>query len=231
MWVNRRTYNVMTGPLSTLFYGAQWLLTGGGPASTPIAQVCGYRRCDPGKSRSHVQYLFSPAGYDLTADGPELFDRPAITGLTNLHRPYSRGRVRLASADPMAQPAIQPNLLADERDVETLLLGARFFRTVLGSEPISRAIVGEHLPGADVQSDDEWRAYIRASAIGVYHPAGTCRMGRDATAVVDDGLKVRGIGGLYVADASIMPAVVSANLNATCIMIGERAAEMIRAAA
>ena len=231
MWVNRTTYNVQTGPLSILFYGTQWLLTGGGPASTPIAQVCGYRRCDPGKSRSHVQYLFSPAGYDLTPDGPELFDRPAITGLTNLHRPYSAGTVRLASADPLAQPAIQPNLLADQRDVETLLLGARFFRTVLGSEPISHYVVGEHLPGASVQSDDEWRAYIRANAIGVYHPAGTCKMGHDAMAVVDDGLKVHGVEGLYVADASIMPSVVSANLNATCIMIGERAAETIGGAA
>ena len=231
MWVNRTTYNVQTGPLSVLFYGAQWLLTGTGPASTPIAQVCGFRRCDPGKSRSHVQYLFSPAGYDLTADGPEVFDRPAITGLTNLHRPYSSGTVRLASADPLAQPAIQPNLFGDARDIETLVLGARFFRTVLASEPISRYIVGEYLPGADVQSDDEWRDYIRASAIGVYHPAGTCKMGHDAMAVVDDRLKVRGLDGLHVADASIMPAVVSANLNATCIMIGERAAEMVRAAA
>ena len=231
MWVNRKTYNVQTGLLSALFYGAQWLLAGTGPASTPIAQVCGFRRCDPSKSRSHVQYLFSPAGYDLTADGPEVFDRPAITGITNLHRPYSAGTVRLASADPLAQPAIQPNLFADERDIETLVLGARFFRTVLASEPISRYIVGEYLPGAGVQSDDEWRAYIRANAIGVYHPAGTCKMGNDPMAVVDDGLKVHGLDGLYVADASIMPTVVSANLNATCIMIGERAAEMIRAAA
>ena len=231
MWVSRKTYNVQTGPLSMLLYGAQWLLAGTGPASTPIAQVCGFRRCDPGKSRSHVQYLFSPAGYDLTVDGPEVFDRPAITGLTNLHRPYSCGTVRLASADPLDQPAIQPNLLADERDIETLVLGARFFRTILESEPIARYITGEHLPGPAVQSDDEWRDYIRASATGVYHPAGTCKMGHDAMAVVDDGLKVRGLEGLHVADASIMPTVVSANLNATCIMIGERAAELIPASA
>ena len=230
MWVNRKTYNVQTGLFSVLFYGAQWLLTGTGPASTPIAQVFGFRRCDPGKSRSHVQYMFTPAGYDLTADGPEVFDRPAITGLTTLHRPYSAGTVRLASAAPLAQPAIQPNLFADERDIETLVLGARFFRTVLASEPIVRYIVSEHLPGAGVQSDDEWRDYIRANAIGVYHPAGTCKMGHDPMAVVNDNLKVHGLEGLYVADASIMPTVVSANLNATCIMIGERAAEMIRAA-
>ena len=210
-------------------YGAQWLLFGTGPGSTPIAQVCGYRRCDPSKSRSHVQYLFSPAGYDLTEDGPEVFEKPTITGLTNLHRPYSAGTVRLASADPLKQPQIQPNLFADERDIETLILGSRFFRTVFETEPIAGYIVGEHLPGKDVQSDDEWTDYIRAHAMGVYHPAGTCKMGHDPMAVVDDGLKVHGLDGLYVADASIMPTVVSANLNATCIMIGERAAEMVRA--
>ena len=137
--------------------------------------------------------------------------------------------MRLTSTDPLKQPAIQPNLFADERDIETLILGSRFFRTVLESEPIARYIVGEHLPGKDVQSDDEWTDYIRANAIGVYHPAGTCKMGHDPMAVVDDGLKVHGLEGLYVADASIMPTVVSANLNATCIMIGERAAEMVRA--
>ena len=230
VWVNRKTYNVQTGPLSALVYGAQWLLFGTGPGSTPIAQVCGYRRCDPSKSRSHVQYLFSPAGYDLTEDGPEVFEKPTITGLTNLHRPYSAGTVRLASADPLKQPQIQPNLFADERDIETLILGSRFFRTVFETEPIAGYIVGEHLPGKDVQSDDEWTDYIRAHAIGVYHPAGTCKMGHDPMAVVDDGLKVHGLEGLFVADASIMPTVVSANLNATCIMIGERAAEMVRAA-
>ena len=231
VWVNRTTYNVQTGLLSALFYGAQWLLTGTGPASTPVAQVVGFRRCDPRKSRSHVQYLFSPAGYDLTEAGPVLFDRPAVTGLTNLHRPHSAGTVRLKSADPLDQPVIQPNLLADARDVETLALGAAFFRTLLATEPLARFVVGEYLPSPEVRTDDDWRGYIRENAIGVYHPAGTCKMGHDPMAVVDDGLRVHGLEGLYVADASIMPAVVSANLNATCIMIGERAADSIRAAA
>ena len=231
VWVNRTTYNVQTGLLNALFYGAQWLLTGTGPASTPVAQVVGFRRCDPRKSRSHVQYLFSPAGYDLTEAGPVLFDRPAVTGLTNLHRPHSAGTVRLKSADPLDQPVIQPNLLADERDVETLALGAAFFRTLLATEPLARFVVGEYLPGPEVRTDDDWRGYIRENAIGVYHPAGTCKMGHGPMAVVDDGLRVHGLEGLYVADASIMPAVVSANLNATCVMIGERAADSIRAAA
>ena len=90
-------------------------------------------------------------------------------------------------------------------------------------------MVEELSPGAKVQSDDEWRAFIRETAIGVYHPAGTCRMGHDRDAVVDDRLRVHGVDGLYVVDASIMPFVVSANLNGNCIMIGEKASDMIRA--
>jgi choline dehydrogenase len=229
-WVNQTTYNVQTGLLNYLIYGAQWLFTGTGPGSTPVAQVSGFRQCDPSKERSHVQYLFSPAGYDLADTGPVMFEKPAITGLTNLHRPYSSGTVRLKSADPLVHPAIQPNLLADERDVDTLVQGAAFFRTIFATEPIASTIIGEHLPGRTVQTDDEWRAYIRANATGVYHPAGTCKMGHDPMAVVDDQLRVHGLDGLYVADASIMPTVVSANLNANCIMIGEKASDMIKEA-
>ena len=111
------------------------------------------------------------------------------------------------------------------------MLGARFFRTVLASEPISRYIVGEHLPGAGVQSDDEWARVHPRQRHRRLSSGRDLQDGHDPLAVVDDGLKVHGLEGLYVADASIMPTVVSANLNATCIMIGERAAEMIRAAA
>ena len=146
-----------------------------------------------------------------------------------MHRPYSAGWVRLRSADPLDPPAIHPNLLGDERDVETLLVGHKFMRGVFATEPLRRYVVEEFTPGASVQSDDAWRAFIRETAIGVYHPAGTCKMGHDRDAVVDDQLRVRGVEGLYVVDASIMPFVVSANLNGNCIMIGEKASDMIRA--
>ena len=110
VWVNRKTYNVQTGPLSALMYGAQWLLFGTGPASTPIAQVCGYRRCDPSKSRSHVQYLFSPAGYDLTADGPEVFRKACDHGP---HEPASalfsrHGAPRLGRSAQAANNSAEP---------------------------------------------------------------------------------------------------------------------------
>ena len=230
-WVNCTTYNVQTGLLNYLIFGAQWLLTGTGPASSPVAQAGGFRNSESQGSRSRIQYLFIPGGFDLAAEGPILFDKPAVTALANVHRPYSCGWVRLKSDNPYDAPAIQPNLFGDERDVETLLHGIKFLRRIFATEPLSRHVIGEYMPGKEVQTDEDWRAYIQSPGTGVYHPAGTCKMGHDAMAVVDDGLRVRGLDGLYVADASIMPFVVSANLNANCIMIGEKASDMIRAAA
>ncbi len=231
-WVNRTTYNMQAGRTGMLLHGVRWLLTRSGPAASPVAQVCGYRRILAGAGAgTQVQYLFTPGGYALAESGPVMFKRPAVTGLTNLHKPRSRGTVRLKSADPLDQPAIQPNLFGDEHDLETLREGARFFRNVFAAPPLARFVTGEYLPGEMVQTDDEWRDYVRQSATGVYHPAGSCKMGLDERAVVDPNLKVRGLEGLYVADASIMPAIVSANLNANCIMIGEKASDLIKAAA
>ena len=228
-WANVTTYNMQTGLAHALVLGAQWLFTGTGPGSTPHSQVTAFMRHDGEVGRSDIQYLFSPAGFDLSADGPVLFDRPAVTGLLNVLRPFSRGWVRLASADPFAQPAIQPKLFADERDLELLLAGAKLQRRIFETEPLARFITGHYRPGPDVQTDDEWRAYLRECGMSAYHPAGTCKMGHDPMAVVDDRLQVRGLANLHVADASIMPAIVSGNLHATCVMIGEKAADLIRA--
>ena len=228
-WATVTTYNMQTGPLSALLLGAQWLLTGTGPGATPHSQVTAFTRHDGGQGRSDIQYLFSPAGFDLTEEGPVLFDRPAVTGLINVLRPFSRGRVRLKSADPFAQPAIQPNLFADERDLDVLLAGARLQRRIFETEPLARFIAGHHRPGPEVQSDGEWRACLLESAMSAYHPAGSCKMGRDPMAAVDERLAVRGLANLHVADASIMPAIVSGNLHATCVMIGEKASDLIRA--
>ena len=110
-----------------------------------------------------------------------------------------------------------------------MLAGAKFQRRIFEIEPLSRSILGEYLPGKDVRTDQEWRAYILQNAMSAYHPAGTCKMGQGPMAVVDKELRVRGVEGLFIADASIMPLIVSGNLNATCIMIGEKAADLIKA--
>jgi len=145
-------------------------------------------------------------------------------------RPKSRGTLRLASADPFAAPLIDPNFLAEAEDLETLVRGYKIAKRILEA-PAFIPYRGRELYTANARTDDEIRAVIRARADTVYHPAGTCRMGSDDNAVVDPMLRVRGLEGLRVADASIMPTLVSGNTNAPTIMIGEKAADLIRATA
>ena len=226
--MNETTYNVQSSIPYVLYFGAQWLLFGTGPGSTPDAHALAFTRSGPGIDRPDIQYHFTPAGFDLTEDGPILFDRPAVTALTNLHRPYSRGWIKLKSSNPFEQPLIQPNLFEDERDIGTLVRGAKFVRRIFDAEPFKSFVTDEFKPGRNVQSDDEWRNFVIEEAIGVYHPAGSCKMGQDRDAVVDERLRLRGVAGLYVADASVMPTIVSGNLNASCIMIGERCADFVK---
>ncbi|MEX0589711.1 MAG: GMC oxidoreductase [Xanthobacteraceae bacterium] len=142
--------------------------------------------------------------------------------------PESRGWVKLCSADPADPPRIQFNLLTAQADLDTMLRGVRRCREMFGQEPLRGIIEGELAPGAAVQSDAELAEAIRREAGHRSHPAGTCRMGTGADAVVDADLHVRGIDGLRVADASVMPELTSGNTNLPVIMIGEKAADLIR---
>jgi choline dehydrogenase len=144
-------------------------------------------------------------------------------------RPESRGRVTLASADPLADPAIFANYLATEEDRRALREGTKMVRA-LAAEPALKGIAGaEQFPGPDVTTDAQIDAWIRGAAETIYHPVGTCRMGRagDAMAVVDAQLKVQALTGLRVIDASVMPTLVGGNTNAPTMMIAEKAADMI----
>ncbi len=141
-------------------------------------------------------------------------------------RPKSRGRVTLASRDPRAAPLIDPNFLDDEADLETLVAGARMAQAILAAPVFSR-YAGRTLHDAETRDDAALRAAIRAHADTIYHPVGTCRMGSDESAPVDPGLRVRGVMGLRVADASVMPTIVSGNTQAPSVMIGERVADFI----
>jgi choline dehydrogenase len=138
--------------------------------------------------------------------------------------------VRLRSADPFEAPVIQPNYLAEASDRHVLLAGMKLARKLLASEPLQPYYDYEAFPGPDVQSDDELLEAARQRGTTTFHPMGTCRMGpaSDPTAVVDDQLRVHGMEGLRVIDASIMPMMISANLNASALMIGEKGADMIR---
>ena len=153
------------------------------------------------------------------------------TLLPSLVAPGAAGQIRLASADPQAYPLIEPDYLSDDgRYGSPLLHGLKLARQVGESAALSAHRTREVMPGEQVQSDDDLKDYIRQQAMTIYHPVGTCKMGHDDLAVVDDTLKVRGLESLWVADASVMPSIVRGNTNAPTIMIAEKAAEFIKAA-
>jgi choline dehydrogenase-like flavoprotein len=142
-------------------------------------------------------------------------------------RPQSRGEIRLASTDPLQPPVMDPNYLAADYDLKILIAGIKQGREILAAAAFKPWLGEERLPGGAMQSDAELEEFIRATAETEYHPVGTCKMGSDPMAVVDERLRVRGIERLRVIDASIMPALVSGNTNAPTIMIAEKAAEMM----
>ncbi len=143
-------------------------------------------------------------------------------------RPYSRGKVFLASSNPMDDPGIDPKFLSDERDLRTLIKGAKITQKILDTPPIATYNRGEIFGLKSTTTDCEWEQHVRNRADTIYHPVGTCKMGHDDMAVVDHRLKIRGLESIRVADASIMPAIVSGNTNATTIVIGEKCADLIK---
>ena len=161
--------------------------------------------------------------------------RPRWTGadpggysiLFSLMDPYSRGTLRLRSADPTVSPLIDPAYLSDDRDLDRLVVGLRLARELGGTEALAQWRTAESAPGVDVQDDEACRAYLRSTASTSFHPVGTCRIGTDELAVVDPELRVRSVEGLRVADASVMPSVVSAPTNATVLAVAERAAHFM----
>ena len=146
-------------------------------------------------------------------------------------RPDGRGTVRLKSADPLAAPEIRFNFLKSSYDYEAIIHGMKICREIARQPALKPFVVEEILPGPAVTGEAELRADIRARGVSNLHPVGTCRMGRETDAVVDPQLRVHGIAALRVADASIMPSIVAGNTNAPSIMIGEKCADMVRAAA
>jgi choline dehydrogenase len=157
-----------------------------------------------------------------------LESQPGLTIAPCQLRPESRGTIRIRSADPAEHPAIAPNYLADPLDREVVVAGLRWGRRIAAQPALARYIDHEMRPGREVQSDEQLLAFARQYGTTIYHPVGTCAMGHHPLAVVDPRLRVHGIQGLRVVDASIMPRLVSGNTNAPTIMIAEKASDMIR---
>jgi len=214
----------------------KYLFARRGVLSSAVAHAYGFVNVAGGGVQDHalrpeVQLLFAPASFERGKMGQAGMERlPGLTCGVQQLRPYSRGHVRIASNDPFAAPEIQPNYLADERDVEALLGGIKYVRRLFGAAPLSTYIESETWPGTDATNDQELIDFARNTGSTVYHPVGTCRMGTGSDAPVDPAtLRVKGLEALRVIDASVMPSMISGNTYATTIMIAEKGAELVLA--
>ena len=192
------------------------------------SMVYGFWHTDEVARSNDLQFIFTPASYKQGVHGL-LDDHPGFTVAAWQHRPESKGWVRAKSADPFEKPSIQPNYLSEEIDQQTTIKAMKLARRLIHTEPMKPFLDFEDTPGEDVQSDDELLEAARHYGSTTYHVMGTCRMApaTDPTAVVDDTLCVRGMERLRVIDASVMPAMLSANLNAGTMMIAEKASDLI----
>ena len=229
------TLNQQLGPwYGKLWHGARYILTRRGPLSLGVNQAGGFVRTRPGLSKPNMQLFFSPVSYTKAVPGkralmnPDTF--PGFLLGAQPTRPTSRGHIALRSPDPLDAPRIFPNYLATDDDVQDMLEGSKLMRRFAETPAFQRIIEAEITPGPQIQTDAQFIDDIRARVGTVFHPVSTCRMGPDpATDVVDARLRVHGIDGLRVADASVFPTLTSGNTNAPVVMLGEKAADMVLA--
>jgi choline dehydrogenase len=226
---NARTINERARGLSLGGEIVRYLLTRRGILALNPTLVYCFWRSEPSVDNPDLQLTFTPASYKEGVQG-QLETEPGMTVASWQQRPESRGYVRLRSRDPFAPPIIQPNYLAEEGDRRVLLAGMKLARRLLRSTPLAPFYDREDFPGDAVKSDAELLAAAKQRGTTTFHPAGTCRMGPsgDRMAVVDDCLRVHGIENLRVIDASIMPTMLSANLNAATLMLADKASDLIR---
>lgn len=214
-------------PLRKVGMAVQYLATRRGPISMAASQVCAFASTRPGLEAPDVQFHIQPLSADKPGDGLHKFS--AFTISPCQLRPESRGSIQLRSASPFDPPLIHPNYLATETDRQTAIAAIKMGRTIAASRPLAELIEREHQPGAEIQTDDALLTAARCIGTTIYHPVGTAKMGRDNLAVVDERLRVHGVRGLRIVDASIMPTITSGNTNAPTIMIAEKGSDMILA--
>lgn len=222
------TYDRYSKPHLSVIAGLQYLLTRTGPVASSLFETGGFWYAEPGARSPDIQFHLG-LGSGIEA-GVKAMANGGVTLNSAYLRPRSRGTIRLASADPTAPPLIDPNYWSDPHDREMSIRGLKIAREIMRQKALEPFVKSEVLPGQDVRTDEDYFNYACANAKTDHHPAGTCRMGSDLTAVVDPELRFNGIERLRIVDNSIMPTLVSANTNATAIMIGEKAADMIKAA-
>ena len=205
----------------------QWRKDGTGLVATPYAEAGAFVRCAPDAQRPDIQFHFVVARVEDHARS--LHWGYGYSCHVCVLRPHSRGSVGLQSRDPLDAPLIDPAFLSDDRDSALMVEGVKKLRTIMQA-PALQAYRGKEIYTADIQTDAQWETYIRQRADTIYHPVGTCKMGaaHDLMAVVDPQLSVKGVAGLRVVDASVMPTLVSGNTNAATVMLAEKAADLLR---
>ncbi len=220
------TYNDRASGIGLGWQILRYALTRKGFLSLPSAPVLGFMRTRPEMESPDIQLHLVPYWYN-NPNARRLGPEPGMIATVYQMRPGSLGSIHIKSSDPNEYPAINFNFLSTELDRRCLLDGTQWARDLMNTEAMNAFRGVEEAPGEAIQGDDDTLAWIRRNAETAYHPTGTCRMGPDARGVVDERLRVRGMAGLRVADGSIMPTLVSGNTNAACLMIGEKAADMV----
>jgi choline dehydrogenase len=226
--VKKPSLGANRNPFTDLLHGINFIFRGRGPLTTGIGHAQALVKTDERYAAPNVQIVISPFSYDFDERGPKLYNKPSVGLAVGLARPDSRGTVRLRSADPNDKPLINYPLLGEQSEVDQMVAGCRIIRKIVGAEPFRQVLVDERLPGIKADSDADLEAYIRQFAFPMYHVSCTCRMGNDPASVVDPELRVRGVSGLWVVDASVMPTLPAGNINASAIMIGEKGADLIK---
>jgi choline dehydrogenase len=224
-FVDVPTYNTMLGPLQVAVHLANYAFFRRGVMTVTPVEAMAFLRSTPGLAEPDIKLQFGAIAFDPEKRGPH--KRAGVIVFTNVAKPRSRGEIRLRSTDPADKPIIDHRLLGDPQDVAALIRGARQVDQIFHVPALAGHLRGKLLPVQSPQTDAEWEHALRSTCGIGFHPVGTCRMGGDAASVVDPRLKVRGVAGLRVIDASIMPVMPSANTNAPAIMIGEKGAAMI----
>ena len=205
---------------------ARFAVFGDGALTFGVSSAQCYTRSREGLASPDIQLLFTPASFGEDNFG-DLEKLPGMSCAVSIARPHSRGEIMAVSADPFAPPAIRPNFLAEAEDMRIALEGIRQARGIFAQPAFAGHDAGETSPGPGVADREALEEFVRTTGRTIYHPVGTCRMGEDPRAVVDSRLRVRGLQGLRVVDASVMPTVTTANTNAPTIMIAEKGAAMI----
>ena len=222
------TFNDEMALWKQVIHGANWLLRGKGVGTTPDAHVVGFLRSNDSEQIPDIQVHVTPAGYLVAGEGELVLEESSFSTVVSVCRPKSRGQISLVSGNPDDRPKIAHQLFQEREDLERLIGGIRAVRNIVSAQPLSGYVKRPIEPSWTTLNDADIEAYLRQNAGTIYHPSCTCRMGMDENAVVGPNLKVNGTDGVRVADASIMPNVTSGNLNAPCMMIGEKAADLIQ---